>query len=209
MGNHGSNLEDILAEDMHHWYNKFMRESPSGLITLFELKAILGLKGMNENANSYVDQVFFTFDMDGDGYIDFVEYIAAISLLLKGEINQKLKWYFKLFDQDGNGKIDRDELETIFSVTHTHTRIISVSYILMFLFQERNQDAAIYFSPENLPLQVTSGSKPINLYQITGAQNLVPAPEPVPCSDPQTADLRRSDAESAELELLEEKSGRD
>ncbi|KAG7515443.1 guanylyl cyclase-activating protein 1-like [Solea senegalensis] len=139
MGNHGSNLEDILAEDMHHWYNKFMRESPSGLITLFELKAILGLKGMNENANSYVDQVFFTFDMDGDGYIDFVEYIAAISLLLKGEINQKLKWYFKLFDQDGNGKIDRDELETIFS----------------------------------------------------------------------TADLRRSDAESAELELLEEKSGRD
>lgn len=54
-----------------------------------------------------------------DGYIDFVEYIAAISLLLKGEINQKLKWYFKLFDQDGNGKIDRDELETIFSVTVT------------------------------------------------------------------------------------------
>lgn len=51
-----------------------------------------------------------------DGYIDFVEYIAAVSLLLKGEINQKLKWYFKLFDQDGNGKIDREELETIFSV---------------------------------------------------------------------------------------------
>lgn len=65
MGNHGSNLDDILAEDMHHWYNKFMRESPSGLITLFELKAILGLKGMSENANSYVEQVFFTFDMDG------------------------------------------------------------------------------------------------------------------------------------------------
>lgn len=65
MGNHGSNLDDILAEDMHHWYNKFMRESPSGLITLFELKAILGLRGMTENANSYVEQVFFTFDMDG------------------------------------------------------------------------------------------------------------------------------------------------
>lgn len=65
MGNHGSNLDDILAEDMHHWYNKFMRESPSGLITLFELKAILNLKGITEHANSYVEQVFFTFDMDG------------------------------------------------------------------------------------------------------------------------------------------------
>lgn len=65
MGNHSSSLDEILAEDMHHWYNKFMRESPSGLITLFELKAILNLRGMNEIANSYVDQVFFTFDMDG------------------------------------------------------------------------------------------------------------------------------------------------
>ncbi|KAM4545017.1 guanylate cyclase activator 1d [Odontesthes bonariensis] len=122
MGSQHSTLDDILAEDMHHWYNKFMRESPSGLITLFELKGILDLKGINEDANSYVEQVFFTFDMDGDGYIDFVEYIAAVSLLLKGEINQKLKWYFKLFDQDGNGKIDKDELETIFTAIQDITR---------------------------------------------------------------------------------------
>ena len=65
MGAHGSNLDDILAEDMHHWYNKFMKGSPSGVITLFELKAMLEMQGMTEEANSYVDQVFFTFDMDG------------------------------------------------------------------------------------------------------------------------------------------------
>ncbi|KAK2912934.1 hypothetical protein Q8A73_007047 [Channa argus] len=122
MGAHGSNLDDILEEDMHHWYTKFMRESPSGLMTLFELKTTLEMNGMTEEASSYVDQVFFTFDMDGDGYIDFVEYIAAISLLLKGEVNQKLKWYFKLFDQDGNGKIDKDELETIFKAIQDITR---------------------------------------------------------------------------------------
>lgn len=63
-----------------------------------------------------INGVFFCLFFLQDGYIDFVEYIAAISLLLKGEINQKLKWYFKLFDQDGNGKIDKDELETIFKV---------------------------------------------------------------------------------------------
>uniref|UniRef100_A0A3B3QIN9 Guanylate cyclase activator 1C n=1 Tax=Paramormyrops kingsleyae TaxID=1676925 RepID=A0A3B3QIN9_9TELE len=122
MGAQGSNLDDVLAEDMHHWYNKFMRESPSGLITLFELKSMLGLQGITQEASSYVDQVFLTFDMNGDGYIDFVEYIAAVSLLLKGEINQKLKWYFKLFDQDGNGKIDKDELETIFKAIQDITR---------------------------------------------------------------------------------------
>ncbi|XP_034557374.1 guanylyl cyclase-activating protein 3 [Notolabrus celidotus] len=126
MGSHCSSLDDILEEDMHHWYTKFMRESPSGLITLFELKTMLEMNGMTEEAHSYVDQVFFTFDMDGDGYIDFVEYIAGISLLLKGEINQKLKWYFKLFDQDGNGKIDKEEMETIFKAIQDITRSYDV-----------------------------------------------------------------------------------
>lgn len=65
MGTHSSSLDDILEEDMHHWYTKFMRESPSGLITLFELKTMLEMNGMTEEASSYVDQVFFTFDMDG------------------------------------------------------------------------------------------------------------------------------------------------
>uniref|UniRef100_A0A4W5MS43 Guanylate cyclase activator 1d n=1 Tax=Hucho hucho TaxID=62062 RepID=A0A4W5MS43_9TELE len=125
MGNHGSNLDDILAEDMHHWYNKFMKESPSGLITLFELKGMLGLRGMNENATSYVDQVFFTFDMDGYCCCTLSSPFLSLSLsflMLKGEINQKLKWYFKLFDQDGNGKIDKDELETIFTAIQDITR---------------------------------------------------------------------------------------
>ncbi|TKS80835.1 Guanylyl cyclase-activating protein 3 [Collichthys lucidus] len=122
MGTNFSSLDDILEEDMHYWYTKFMKESPSGVITLFELKTMLDMTGMTEEASSYVDQVFLTFDMDGDGYIDFVEYIAAISLLLKGEINQKLKWYFKLFDQDGNGKIDKEELETIFKAIQDITR---------------------------------------------------------------------------------------
>ncbi|KAM9332768.1 guanylate cyclase activator 1d [Pholidichthys leucotaenia] len=138
MGNHGSSLDDILSEDMHHWYNMFMKESPSGLMTLFELKAMLNLKGMTDNASSYVDQVFFTFDMDGDGYIDFVEYIAAISLMLKGEINQKLKWYFKLFDQDGNGKIDKDELETIFTAIQdiTRNKNLDPEHIVTLIFEK-------------------------------------------------------------------------
>ncbi|XP_006808328.1 guanylate cyclase activator 1d [Neolamprologus brichardi] len=137
MGNHGSSLDDILAEDMNHWYNKFMKESPSGLITLFELKAILNLKGLNEEANRCVEQVFFTFDMDGDGYINFVEYIAAISLMLKGEINQKLKWYFKLFDQDGNGKIDKEELETILQAIQdiTQNKDIDPEEIVSLIFE--------------------------------------------------------------------------
>ncbi|XP_061909819.1 guanylyl cyclase-activating protein 1 isoform X3 [Entelurus aequoreus] len=57
-------------------------------------------------------------NMTEDGLIDFMEYVAALSLVLKGEVHQKLRWYFKLYDLDGSGCIDRDELLLIIKSIH-------------------------------------------------------------------------------------------
>uniref|UniRef100_A0A8C9ULP2 Guanylate cyclase activator 1C n=1 Tax=Spermophilus dauricus TaxID=99837 RepID=A0A8C9ULP2_SPEDA len=103
-----------LSEYPYVWYRAFMMEYPSGLQTLHEFKALLGLQGLNQKANEHVDQVFNTFDTNKDGYIDFVEFIAAINLMVQGKIEQKLKWYFKMCDSDGNGSIDKKELRNIF-----------------------------------------------------------------------------------------------
>lgn len=46
-----------------------------------------------------------------------MEYVAALSLVLKGGVQQKLRWYFKLYDVDGSGCIDREELLLIFKVS--------------------------------------------------------------------------------------------
>ncbi|CAH2221357.1 guanylyl cyclase-activating 3 [Pelobates cultripes] len=117
MGATNSTADDINAMEIHHWYKKFMRECPSGQLSLHEFKGLLGLQGMNPEANIYIDKVFGTFDMNTDGYIDFLEFIAAINLVLRGKIDQKLKWYFKLYDADGNGSIDRKELLSIITVS--------------------------------------------------------------------------------------------
>lgn len=53
-----------------------------------------------------------------DGYIDFMEYVAALSLVMRGKMEHKLRWYFKLYDVDGNGCIDRHELLNIIKVHH-------------------------------------------------------------------------------------------
>ncbi|XP_007538232.1 guanylyl cyclase-activating protein 3 isoform X1 [Erinaceus europaeus] len=105
---------EILAKDTYVWYKQFMMEYPSGLQTLHEFKTLLGLQGLNQKASQHVDRVFNTFDMNKDGFIDFLEFIAAINLVVQGKIEQKLKWYFKLYDVDGNGTIDKKELLTIF-----------------------------------------------------------------------------------------------
>ncbi|XP_018419919.1 PREDICTED: guanylyl cyclase-activating protein 1-like [Nanorana parkeri] len=108
-----STVDDLQAVEIHHWYKKFMIECPSGQLTLHEFKQFFGLRGLSGDANSYIEQMFRTFDMNKDGYIDFMEYVAALSLVLRGKIEQKLRWYFKLYDVDGNGCIDRHELLNI------------------------------------------------------------------------------------------------
>ncbi|XP_033888036.1 guanylyl cyclase-activating protein 1-like [Acipenser ruthenus] len=114
MGNDNSSaIDDMQAVEIHHWYKKFMKECPSGQLTLHEFKQFFGLRGLDPEADAYIEQMFRTFDMNKDGYIDFMEYVAALSLVLRGKMEQKLRWYFKLYDVDGNGCIDRYELLNI------------------------------------------------------------------------------------------------
>ncbi|KFP49286.1 Guanylyl cyclase-activating protein 2, partial [Cathartes aura] len=45
-----------------------------------------------------------------DNTIDFLEYVAALNLVLRGKLEHKLRWTFKVYDKDGNGCIDKPEL---------------------------------------------------------------------------------------------------
>ncbi|XP_034079761.1 guanylyl cyclase-activating protein 1 [Gymnodraco acuticeps] len=111
MGNSpGTSVEELQACESHQWYRKFMTECPSGVLTYYEFKQFFGLRNLSEASNAYVLTMFSTFDMNGDGYIDFMEYVAALSLVLKGGVQQKLRWYFKLYDVDRSGYIDQEEL---------------------------------------------------------------------------------------------------
>ncbi|XP_030795110.1 guanylyl cyclase-activating protein 3 isoform X2 [Rhinopithecus roxellana] len=117
MGNGKSIAGDqraVPTQATHVWYRTFMTEYPSGLQTLHEFKTLLGLQGLNQKANKHIDQVYNTFDTNQDGFIDFLEFIAAVNLIVQEKMEQKLKWYFKLYDVDGNGSIDKNELLDMF-----------------------------------------------------------------------------------------------
>ncbi|XP_049680260.1 guanylyl cyclase-activating protein 3 isoform X2 [Accipiter gentilis] len=134
----GESADDFAAIENSQWYKKFMKQCPSGQLTLHEFKKILGLHDMNPQANMYVEQVFHIFDMNQDGFIDFLEFIAAINLVIRGKIDQKLKWYFKLYDADGNGCIDKKELLSIFTAIQAingHTNMSAEEFTNM-IFQK-------------------------------------------------------------------------
>lgn len=51
-----------------------------------------------------------------DNTIDFLEFVAALNLVFRGDLEHKLRWSFKVYDNDSNGFVDRMELRSIIDV---------------------------------------------------------------------------------------------
>ncbi|XP_062975586.1 guanylyl cyclase-activating protein 2 [Elgaria multicarinata webbii] len=113
MGQHFTNEEGEPAEidvaELQEWYKKFVVECPSGTLFMHEFKRFFGVHN-DQEAAEYVENMFKAFDKNGDNTIDFLEYVAALNLVLRGKLEHKLRWTFKIYDKDGNGCIDRPEL---------------------------------------------------------------------------------------------------
>ncbi|KAK2113717.1 hypothetical protein P7K49_007983 [Saguinus oedipus] len=103
---------EIDVAELQEWYKKFVMECPSGTLFMHEFKRFFRVTE-DEEASQYVEGMFRAFDKNGDNTIDFLEYVAALNLVLRGTLEHKLKWTFKIYDKDGNGCIDRMELLNI------------------------------------------------------------------------------------------------
>merc|ERR1712107_679170 len=62
------------------------------------------------NARDFCDHIFRTFDTDRNGFIDFKEFLLAISVTSGGTPEEKLNWAFSMYDADSNGWIDLAEI---------------------------------------------------------------------------------------------------
>ncbi|KAI3377381.1 hypothetical protein L3Q82_008571 [Scortum barcoo] len=111
--------EDIELEldSIQDLYKSFLMECPSGSLYLHEFKRMFGVHNGTPESE-YIDNIFRAFDMNHDNTMDFIEYVAAINLVLRGKVEDKLRWSFKVFDSDNNGQLDREELRKIVKIIY-------------------------------------------------------------------------------------------
>lgn len=83
----------------------------SGTITYDELKSGLARLG-SKLTETEVKQLMEAADVDGNGTIDYIEFITATMHRHRLEREEHLYKAFQFFDKDSSGFITRDELET-------------------------------------------------------------------------------------------------
>ena len=62
-----------------------------------------------EKLSKITDYVFRCFDEDGNGSLDFSEFLIAYSITSMGDPKQKLEFVFSFYDKDHNGAIEEEE----------------------------------------------------------------------------------------------------
>ncbi|XP_056599970.1 guanylyl cyclase-activating protein 2-like [Triplophysa dalaica] len=110
---------EVALFQIQELYRKFASECPSGNLHLHEFKRIFGITSESSvEESAYMENLFRSFDTNQDNTIDFMEYVAALHLVLRGRLEDKIKWSFKVYDRDRNGCLDKHEVTNVIKIIH-------------------------------------------------------------------------------------------
>ncbi|KAL7990673.1 hypothetical protein Chor_014103 [Crotalus horridus] len=64
----------------------------------------------DHNSSTYATFLFNAFDTDHDGSVSFEDFVAGLSIILRGTIDDRLSWAFNLYDLNKDGCITKEEM---------------------------------------------------------------------------------------------------
>ncbi|XP_024885493.1 neurocalcin-delta B-like [Temnothorax curvispinosus] len=137
-------------DEIRKLYRAFKQLCPRGCATSGDLKpAYAKLFPLGDPAR-YAQIVFNSFDRDGDGIVSFNDLLGAMTLIINGNVDQKLSWIFGFYDLNGDGCITRHEMLVIVSAiyemvqnTRTIQSVVNKQVDRFFEKMDTNRDGLI------------------------------------------------------------------
>jgi len=94
-------------------YRGFKQECPSGIVNEASFREIYAHYFPQGDCSDFAHFLFCSIDQNADGSVNFEDFLHGLSILVRGSVDEKLRWIFNLYDVNGDGKITKDELQSI------------------------------------------------------------------------------------------------
>ena len=108
-------MHGLNNEALKKVYKQFLAvdTDKSGMVDINEFCRLLRVE-----RSPFVERLFSMFDTDKTGLIDLKEFVVGLSNVGTEARENKVKFAFQVFDLDGSGSIDADELRKIVKATN-------------------------------------------------------------------------------------------
>lgn len=108
----------FTPKELNRWYRGFLRDCPTGTLTEQEFCQNYGQLFPFGDPEPLASLVFRGFGMRGDGgegsgVVGFTQFITALSTITRGSIEERIALLFRLYDNDSDGSIDREDIEKV------------------------------------------------------------------------------------------------
>lgn len=103
----------LTEDEVREHYNAFIAEHPNGKMKKKDFRDMMNKALPKKDASKMEKHVFRVYDVNDDGYIDFVEFMVVFYIMADGSPEEVLGKIFRVFDVNSDGTITKKELQRL------------------------------------------------------------------------------------------------
>ena len=108
-----ANHTAVSREQVDMQYENFLKDHPDGKITKKDFRKMMKDCYPPINIDKLESHIFRMYDTNGDGYIDFREFMIVLYVMSEGSPEENLRQMFRIFDINNDKSVDLEELGRI------------------------------------------------------------------------------------------------